>query len=1175
LAGPPSAWYRCRKFGQRNKAALATVSLVAVAVLLAALSIGWAVRDRAARDVELELAEKAREAKLAYAEAARRTHVEGQVRDALNRARTLLADNKIIPARQAVAEARARLGSDKAVLTRLAADVEDLSSHLERFDQFFAWIDKAHQAEYAQSMSLTYQEHGSSLVRWGRGEMVHQPEKAAPFLFKALSVYGILEDDGWTSALEKSPLAPEQVKRVRLTAYEELLWLADITVGSRKRKEKNHVNYHTRERISPQAAGRLGLTYLQKAESAHAASWALLVIRSTCRHATGEDALRLADQARARETEPTLAVDYMIRGAASAWVLNDNAQAIKEFEAGLGLDPTHYWLMLALGDTHLDLGKPENLAAASGIYTGCIMNRPNHAYGYLRRGTTQFRLGRRDQALADFDKAIKLDPNEADAWHNRGMVYAEQGQEDKALADFQEALRLDPNYSIGHCNLGIMLLNKGRVDDALVALDRAVKLDPKDGLSVMNLGLGYMVKGRWKEAVARLEEADRLIPNHPYVQNNLGKLALEHRQDADGAIAFLKKAVQSKPDFPEAHYNLGLAFMTKGVFAEAWKGYHDAIRLKPTWPLPHNNLGILLRDAGQLDAAKAALEEAIKHDANYAEAYSNLGSVLVRQMKADDAIAACNKALKIKKFPEAYQNLGNALGAKGQRMEAKAAWQAAIRLNEDYAPAYVNLAIALEREGKREQAIKLMKEAIRRQESSAEAHYNLALLFKANGQWDEAIPEYRLALRYRPHMVAWHIGLINTLSARNRKDEAIATCREALKHHPKAAELHAELARALYDQKDPDGAFREFRLALEIKEDSPRVHYNFGSALMTHKDLPAAVQHFQRAIELDPNYAEAHCNLGHALWRQGKFADALPPLKRGHALGSQRPGWNYPSQTWISQVESFAVLDAKLPKVLGGEVKAKDAAELIALARLCQEYKKQYAAAAGLYTDAFVEDPKQILQHRYNAACAAALAGCSQGRDDGKLHDRERGRLRRLALNWLRADLAVVAKRVQEGKADAILQAESYLAHWQSDPDFTGVRADKAVAALPESDQAAWGKLWADVDQLLKQVRSKITQTTFQGALTAKELTQVHEMKLQAGKTYVIDMKSTELDSYLKLFGPTGKLVAENDDIAPNNLDSRIIFTPNEDGVYRITATSFQERGRGAYTLTVRAVAGK
>ena len=64
-------------------------------------------------------------------------------------------------------------------------------------------------------------------------------------------------------------------------------------------------------------------------------------------------------------------------------------------------------------------------------------------------------------------------------------------------------------------------------------------------------------------------------------------------------------------------------------------------------------------------------------------------------------------------------------------------------------------------------------------------------------------------------------------------------------------------------------------------------------------------------------------------------------------------------------------------------------------------------------------------------------------------------------------------------------------------------------------------------------------------------------------------MRSGAFDTYLKLLDAKGTLLAENDDIAPNNLNSRIIFTPKESGTFRIVATSFQERGRGTYSLTI------
>jgi hypothetical protein len=52
-----------------------------------------------------------------------------------------------------------------------------------------------------------------------------------------------------------------------------------------------------------------------------------------------------------------------------------------------------------------------------------------------------------------------------------------------------------------------------------------------------------------------------------------------------------------------------------------------------------------------------------------------------------------------------------------------------------------------------------------------------------------------------------------------------------------------------------------------------------------------------------------------------------------------------------------------------------------------------------------------------------------------------------------------------------------------------------------------------------------------------------------------------------------GKLLATNNDIAPGDSNARLLFTAPRDGVYRLGATSFQGRGRGAYTLTVRSFA--
>jgi serine/threonine-protein kinase len=206
---------------------------------------------------------------------------------------------------------------------------------------------------------------------------------------------------------------------------------------------------------------------------------------------------------------------------------------------------------------------------------------------------------------------------------------------------------------------------------------------------------------------------------------------------------------------------------------------------------------------------------------------------------------------------------------------------------------------------------------------------------------------------------------------------------------------------------------------------------------------------------------------------QGRFAEALDALKRGHELGSRRPGWGYPSGDWVRQCEQLVDLNARLNQILRGEIPPAGAAGRLALARVCQAHKNRYtAAAAGYYAEAFAaeqelaEDPKT--QNRYNAACAAALAGCGRGEGAARLDDAERARLRRQALTWLRADLTAWRQLLEKepGKARAsVLRA---LRNWQQLPDLAGVRGD-ALAQLPEAERQTWQQLWADVEQVLRK----------------------------------------------------------------------------------------------------------
>ena len=109
----------------------------------------------------------------------------------------------------------------------------------------------------------------------------------------------------------------------------------------------------------------------------------------------------------------------------------------------------------------------------------------------------------------------------------------------------------------------------------------------------------------------------------------------------------------------------------------------------------------------------------------------------------------------------------------------------------------------------------------------------------------------------------------------------------------------------------------------------------------------------------------------------------------------------------------------------------------------------------------------QLYSRRYLAGSQAASDGCGEGNPWAALNDPRLCRLRRQALNWLTDDLAVWSKRA-ETRADASDIREA-MRHWLIVRDLACVRDAAALAKLPEAEQVAWQKFWADVEALKKR----------------------------------------------------------------------------------------------------------
>jgi hypothetical protein len=254
----------------------------------------------------------------------------------------------------------------------------------------------------------------------------------------------------------------------------------------------------------------------------------------------------------------------------------------------------------------------------------------------------------------------------------------------------------------------------------------------------------------------------------------------------------------------------------------------------------------------------------------------------------------------------------------------------------------------------------------------------------------------------------------------------------------------------------------------------PEPEHNLGVTLMAQGRLAEAVGHFQEALRLNPKLPLTHAALGKALLDQGRCGEAQAAIRCClDLLPTDHPQRAVTLQ--LSQrCERWLALDGRLTAVLEGRDKPSSDAEGIQFAALCRA-KKQYLAAARLSVATFAASPRLAESpensHRYNAACAAVLAGCGEGTDGTKLGEAERARWRKQARDWLRADLDAWANKLGSGPALARAQVIRALAPWRADADLIGLREPDPLDKLPRAEREECRALWRDVDALLERAR--------------------------------------------------------------------------------------------------------
>lgn len=159
---------------------------------------------------------------------------------------------------------------------------------------------------------------------------------------------------------------------------------------------------------------------------------------------------------------------------------------------------------------------------------------------------------------------------------------------------------------------------------------------------------------------------EKRAPHNPTAYRNYG-VFLRYKNRLPEAVAQLRKALAFKPDYADAHYQLGDTLALMGKTAEALDHYRQALQIDPDLIQVLNNTGNLLADRGRTEDAIGYYRHALEIDPTAFQIHNNLATALLQNGQEEAAIIHFKKALAIRPdYEKARDNLAAILSRRGE-----------------------------------------------------------------------------------------------------------------------------------------------------------------------------------------------------------------------------------------------------------------------------------------------------------------------------------------------------------------------------------------------------------------------------------------------------------------------------------------------------------------------------
>ncbi|NIP43076.1 MAG: protein kinase [candidate division Zixibacteria bacterium] len=260
---------------------------------------------------------------------------------------------------------------------------------------------------------------------------------------------------------------------------------------------------------------------------------------------------------------------------------------------------------------------------------------------------------------------------------------------DSVIILFNQAIRTDNDFALAYCWLGKAYWNKYRfvkdsawLESAENNVRRAIELNPDISKPHVILGEIYNEFRETDKAITEFENALNIDSTDNSAYKGLAQ-AHELKNDIHAAESIYKKAVKTKPYYPEAYFDLAWFYISRARMRDAEMTTQKIIDLKPEGFTDWNNIGALYFYMGKYQKAQETWEHSLIIKPNYG-AYSNLGALYFTKSQFEKAARMYEEALRLNDSDyRVWMNLAGLYQRLGSDAEADSvAYMKAIQMAE-------------------------------------------------------------------------------------------------------------------------------------------------------------------------------------------------------------------------------------------------------------------------------------------------------------------------------------------------------------------------------------------------------------------------------------------------------------------------------------------------------------